>query len=101
MIMFIIDNQNSFTGEFWLINDDVFQSIRYVYIMLLSYKVLHIWSQHLFSACVQRHFSAYAELMDSLSVGIFTFFMFCVQFYVSLGRWQLTGLLYLNDSIHP
>jgi hypothetical protein len=38
----------------------------------------------------------YAELVDSLSVGIFLFFMFCVQFYVSLGRRQLTGLLMIS-----
>jgi len=46
-MIFLIDNQNSFALEFWLINGDVFQSVRYVYTMLWSYKVLHIWKKYL------------------------------------------------------
>jgi len=85
-MIFLIDNQNSFTIEFWLINALKLQSPAHLVTILVFLPVLSNISQ------------LYAELVDSSSVGIVLFFMFCAQFYVSLGRRQLTGLLGISVS---
>lgn len=84
MMMFIIDNQNSFTGEFWLINGGVFQSVRYVYTVLLSYKVLHIWSQHLFFCLRLVTFSQL--VLNSWIVCQLVFFLFSCFMYSFLSQ---------------